>query len=233
MKIIEFIKKELSGWKNIEIILLIASFILIFLNSIILKDNTIAIISALCGILYTIIAGKGKCSCYLFGLCGSFCYCMLTLQNKLYGHLILNMCYYIPAQIIGFLSWRKHIKPKANEIIKTKLKTKQKYILLLITIFGCFITYYILKYYNDSNPIADSVTTFLSIIGMYLTVKRCIEQWIIWFIVNTISLFMWINVLMSGEKVYSTIVMWSVYIILAIYFHMTWKKELDTQINGE
>ena len=61
---------------------------------------------------------------------------------------------------------------------------------------------------------------------MYLTVKRCIEQWVIWAIVNAISILMWIKILMHGEKVYATVIMWSVYFILAIYFYFKWRKEL-------
>ena len=87
--------------------------------------------------------------------------------------------------------------------------------------------YLILLHFKDSNPIIDGITTFLSIMGMYLTVKRCIEQWVIWFIVNTLSFFMWLNVIMSGQRVYSTLVMWLVYIILAVYFYKEWKNELN------
>lgn len=67
MELTEFVKKELNGWKKIEIIGLFTVLTLILINAIIVKDNPIAVISAFCGILYTIIAGKGKISCYFSG----------------------------------------------------------------------------------------------------------------------------------------------------------------------
>ena len=91
MKITEFIKKELQGWKNFEIIGLIIVFSIILVNAVILKDNPAAIINAICGILYTIIAGKGKISCYFFGLLGSSCYILLSFKNALWGNMLLYL----------------------------------------------------------------------------------------------------------------------------------------------
>lgn len=224
MKITEHLKKDLSGWKQSEIIGLVFIIALIFANSIILKDSIIAVISAFCGIMYTVIAGKGKVICYLFGVCGSVCYSLLSFQNALYGNLILYLCYYIPSQIYGFFSWQQNMNNETREIIKIKLSQTQRIKLVLVAILGSIITILILKHFHDSNPIIDGITTFLSILGMYLTVKRAIEQWVIWMIVNSLSLLMWINVVIHGTKAYSTLIMWSVYVILAFYFWFEWKK---------
>ena len=66
MQVKEFVKAELSGWKKGEIIALSVVFFIIIVNSVIVKDNIVAVISAFCGILYSTIAGKGKISCYFF-----------------------------------------------------------------------------------------------------------------------------------------------------------------------
>lgn len=226
MKFTEFVKNESTGWKKHEIIGLAVVVAIILINSVFLKDNLIAVISALCGILYTTIAGKGKTSCYIFGICGSGCYGWLAFQNALWGNLILYLCYYIPSQIFGFFSWNRHLKKSTYEIVKTQLNLKNKIIVTVIGIIGSVLTGMILHHFHDSNPIIDGITTFLSILGMYLTVKRCIEQWVIWFIVNVLSFCMWLNIIISGEKVYSTLVMWAVYVILAVYFYIEWKKEI-------
>ena len=228
MKITAYLKNEFSIWKTLEIVLLGIAIFAICINSILLKDSLIAVISALCGIMYTILAGKGKVYCFLFGLCGSCFYSFLSWQNALYGNLLLYLCYYVPAQILGFYRWKKNLKKDSdNEIVKASLSVKDSVICVVIAFLGCVVTAFILSKLNDSNPIIDGITTFLSILGMYLTVKRCIEQWIVWLFVNSLSLYMWICVLLNGVKVYSTLVMWSVYVILAVYFYIEWKKELS------
>ncbi len=226
MEIKRFFKLELSGWKPIEVFGLFSILCFILINASIKHDNPIAVISAVCGILYTVIAGKGKISCYFFGLCGSGFYSYLALQNALYGNLFLYLCYYIPMQILGIFKWKNNLNKKTNEIVKTRLSTKEGIKLVIISAILCDILSMILYFINDSNPALDGTTTMLSLVGMYLTVKRCIEQWVIWAIVNAISILMWIKILMHGEKVYATVIMWSVYFILAIYFYFQWRKEL-------
>lgn len=227
MELTEFVKKELNGWKKIEIIGLFAVLTLILINAIIVKDNPIAVISAFCGILYTIIAGKGKISCYFFGLSGSWCYVWLSFINALWGNMLLYLCYYIPMQILGIFKWKKHLKKDTKEIVKTRLSNKNRITLLFIGVLGSIITSIILHYFHDKSPIADGITTFLSVLGMYLTVRRAIEQWVVWMIVNGISALMWINLVLQGIKTYSTVIMWVVYFVLAIYFYFEWKKVLN------
>lgn len=227
MELTEFVKKELNGWKKIEIIGLFTVLTLILINAIIVKDNPIAVISAFCGILYTIIAGKGKISCYFFGLSGSWCYVWLSFLNSLWGNMLLYLCYYIPMQILGIFKWKKHLKKDTKEIVKTRLSNKNRIILLFIGVLGSIITSIILHYFHDKSPIADGITTFLSVLGMYLTVRRAIEQWVVWMIVNGISALMWINLVLHGIKTYSTVIMWVVYFVLAIYFYFEWKKVLN------
>lgn len=195
-------------------------------NVFILKDSPIAFISAFFGITYTILAGKGTPICYIFGITGSSFYGYLAFHNALWGNLLLYMGYYVPMQILGYFRWQKHLKSDSYEIVKTSLTKKEILYLIVISILTCIITAFILTVSKDKSPIIDSITTVLSIAGMYLTVKRAIEQWWFWMIVNGLSAIMWIKIALTGEKVFSTVIMWSVYFLLAIYFYCTWKKEI-------
>ena len=229
MSIKEFLKAELSGWKKFEVIGLSIVFLVIFVNAFIVKDSPIAVVSAVCGILYSTIAGKGKVSCYFFGLAGTFCYSYLSFKNGVYGNLALYMCYYFPMQVAGIFEWRKHLKDTTKEIIKKELTKQQKLKLVLIASIACIAAILIIKYFNGSSPVFDGITTVLSVFGMYLTVKRCIEQWIIWMIVNGLSTIMWLDLVMKGARTYSTFIMWLVYFILAIYFYVCWRKEISAK----
>ncbi len=196
---------------------------LIFYNATILHDSIIAVISAFCGITYTIIAGKGKISCYLFGLTGSGFYAFLAFSNGIYGNFLLYLLYYIPMQILGVINWSKHLDKKTNEIYKTGVKNKL--LLTFISAILCIISVILLIFCKDSHPYFDGIVTALSLVGMYLTVKRCIEQWIIWGIVNLLTTLMWIKIILSGYRAYSTVVMWAVYLFLAVYFYKEWKTK--------
>ena len=227
MHINEFLKKEISGWKSYEVFSLLTVFILILYNTISLGDSPIAMFSAIFGILYTLLAGKGKISCYIFGLIGSTCYIWLSVVNHLYGNAFLYLLYYIPMQVNGIFMWKDHLDKQSLEIEKTRLNINKRIKYILLTSVGCLATCMMLYTMNDANPLIDGITTFLSIIGMYFTVKRYFEQWIVWIAVNGLSFLMWLDLIMHGVKVYSTLVMWGFYLVLAIYFCFVWHKEIS------
>lgn len=234
MEISDYIKTELYTWKKSEIMVLFGILSVIIINALIVHDGVIPLISALCGILYTFIAGKGKIYCYFFGLCGTGLYSYLALRNALYGNFFLYLCYYFPMQIIGIFEWNKHLKKDENTIEKTRMNNTERVYLSGISLLLCVIVSYIILFLlKGAQPVFDGVTTTLSVIGMYLTVKRKIEQWIIWMIVNILSVIMWLSVLMEGEKVYSTLIMWMVYFMLAVYFYAKWVNELKNTYSND
>lgn len=214
------------NWKRTEKWSLLLVILVIIINAIVQHDSVPALISAVCGITYTFLAGKGLPVCYLYGVTGSSFYAFLSYQNALWGNLLLYLGYYLPMQILGYFRWNKNLKSGRSDIIKITLPKKELSLLLsLLAILSVFV-YFILLRFNDAHPLLDSITTVFSIGGMYLTVRRAIEQWIFWMGVNALSLAMWIDVALDGAKVYSTIIMWAVYLILAFYFYFIWYKEI-------
>ena len=226
INVLNFIKKEFEGWGKFEKIVFPLEILLITIISIYMKDKTAALISAICGICATILAGKGKISCYFFGMVANICYSYISFKNSLWGNLGLNMLYYFPMQFVGIAKWKNHLKKDTQEIYKTNLHKKEKIIYTLAAIFGSICAYFILKYFNDLNPAIDAITTVLSIIAFILTVKRCIEQWYCWTIVNGLCVLMWIDAYTKGSQCFATILMWSTYFVLGLYFLYTWKKEI-------
>ena len=227
MKLAEFIKKELSGWGKYERIIFPSILLFIIILSFITGDNKVALGSAICGISYTILAGKGKISCYVFGLLGTFCYSYISYKNGFWGNLALYIFYCMPMQIVGIIKWSSHLKKDSNEIYKIQLRNRERIIYFAGAVLAIIILYFILKNFNGTNPLLDSVSTIMSILGILLTVKRCIEQWYIWFLVNGVSVLMWIGAYINGSNCLATILMWTTYFFLGIYFMNRWKKELS------
>lgn len=193
----------------------------------------ISLTYTICGILYTALAGNGRVICYTFGIIATCCYSYLAFTNHIYGNFLLNIGYYLPMQILGIFEWNKHLKTDKKEIIKTKLSSKERIVLSIITIPICIAAALFLKSSNDNTPMLDAIITVLSVLGMYLTVKRCIEQWLVWTIVNSAAVIMWLKLSLTNHKTYSTIIVWSIYLILGIYFYYQWKKELSNIHSGE
>jgi len=233
MNVINFIKTELKNWGCLEKYIFPVLIALVITVSILNNDNKLAVFASACGITYTILAGKGKISCYIIGMCGTLCYAYLAFSNSFYGNCILYALYYFPMEIVGILKWRKHLSKDTKEVIKTRMQTTKGIKLLLLTSFAACICAFILKYTGDKSPFLDSFAAVFSVLGMYLTVKRCIEQWYIWFFVNLLSLIMWYYAYIQGAKMLSVLLMWIIYLCLSVYFWYNWNRQLNNKRDFE
>lgn len=222
---LEFIKKEFSGWGRFEKVIFPLEILLIAGISVYLKDTPAAVVSAICGICATIFAGKGKISCYVFGMIANICYGYISFINHFWGNLILNM-FYFPMQFVGIAKWKKHLKKETQEIYKSALNNRDKLLYSIAAIVVSVLGYFVLRHYGDLNPVVDSLTTVLSVFAFILTVKRCIEQWYVWTIVNSLCVVMWIGAYLNGSHCFATILMWSTYLILGLYFLKNWEREI-------
>ena len=225
----QFIIKELSGWSDFEKVLIPVILIIVIGLSIYANDTKIATIHAFFGILATILAGKGKISCYILGLAGVICYAYLSYKNAFWGTLALQVLYYIPMEFIGIYAWKNHLKKDTNEVKKTRLSNNQRWIIGLGATAISIILGFILMYYNDKLPFHDAFVTVLPILAFYLTVKRCIEQWIVWSIVNAINIIMWLIIFTQGGNILATLLTWIIYFCFGLYFLYKWYKEIKIE----
>ena len=80
---------------------------------------------ALTGVLCVIPTGKGKMSCYLFGLVNTVLYAWIAFGARYYGEVMLNACYYVPMQFVGWFVGKKHMDGKTKEVEKARLTVSE------------------------------------------------------------------------------------------------------------
>lgn len=225
MKIKEFIKNELSGWKKLEVLWLFAACVIITGLSIYWKDTVMGIISATTGVACVVLTGKGKLSAYIFGLVNCVLYAIIAYNAKLYGETMLNAIYYIPMQFVGFYVWNKNMNKESHEVKKIHMKNKTRLLWALAMALGTVIYGLILKAMGDAMPFVDSFTTVSSVIAMIVSVKMFAEQWWIWILVDIFSVYMWWCNFAAGSDNLATLLMWVVYLGNAIIMCVKWEKE--------
>lgn len=222
-----FLKTELSGWNISEIIWLTFSCGVIFGLSVYWGDSVWGIISAVTGVMYTMLAGKGKLSAYVFGLVNCVLYAWISFDVCLYGETILNVFYYIPMMFVGFFVWKKNMNIQTNEVKKRHMSGIGRLWLVALIAASTLAFGFVLKYMGDTLPFVDSFTTVSSVIAMAVSVKRYSEQWWIWLAVNALSVYMWWTRFNAGADGMATLIMWLVYLINGIVIMIKWERELD------
>lgn len=221
----EFFKIEVSGWKKWEVIWLAIATLVIVSLSCYWGDGLMGITTAATGVICVIATGKGKMSCYIFGLINTVLYAVIAFNAKYYGEVMLNALYYVPMQFVGWFCWNKHMDAETKEVKKTRLSIKVRFIVLAAAVVSIYGYGLFLKYLGGSLPFIDSMSTCLSILAMILSVRRLMEQWILWIVVDMVTVYMWAVTFSKGGSDIATLLMWAIYLLNAMIMFGKWYKE--------
>ncbi|TCS94871.1 nicotinamide riboside transporter PnuC [Hazenella coriacea] len=218
--------KILKEWSLFEISWLLTFTIVNIYLFFAFDDTLIGLVASLTGMLCVVLVAKGKISNYFFGAINTALYAYLSYKQQLFGEVMLNGLFYFPIQFIGFYLWSKK-KTKTNGAITIEVKrlTKNGWLITISIAVTAIISYaLLLKYLGGKQVWLDSSTNVLSIIAQILMLKRFAEQWVIWIVINMLSITMWsIAFMTSGESI-TVLVMWSAYLVNSIYGYINWSK---------
>ena len=221
----KFVKSELSGWKPFDVIWLVFATAVILGLSIYWNDSPVSLWAAVTGVCCVILTGKGKRSSFIFGLVNTILYAIVALWAKYYGEVMLNLIYYLPMNFVGFIAWKKYMNDDTGEVIKERLSLSKSIVVYAITAVSIVIYGFILKRMGGNLPYVDSMSTVVSVVAQILSIKRLTEQWVLWIVVDIVTVFMWAVDFMKGGESISTLAMWSIYLINAFIMFIRWYKE--------
>ena len=221
----KYLKSELTGWKLIDVIWFLAATAVILGLSIYWKDTWISLIAAVTGTWCVILTGKGKRSSFIFGLINVIFYAVVAFDAKYYGEVMLNLFYYFPMNFVGWFVWKKHMDEQKGEVIKVRLPLKKSMIVYGVTAAAIFIYGYILKRLGGNLPYVDSMSTVISVVAQVLSIKRLMEQWVLWIVVDVVTVIMWAVHFAQGGETVATLAMWAVYLINAVIMFIRWYME--------
>lgn len=228
-----YIKTYFSDWDLYEKVWLLLFTVVIVALSVYWKDSPIGIIASLTGIWNVVLVAKGKIANYYFGIVAVTTYAYTAYKQQYYGEVMLNMLYFFPMQFVGLYLWSKKRTSDQEETIKVVYMTnKQRVIWFSITIIATILYGFVLKKLGGNLPFIDASSTVMSVIAMILMVFIFIEQWILWIIVDIVSIIMWITVMINGGNDIAVLVMWTAFLINAVYGLYNWiRLEKQTRLN--
>ena len=229
-KVKEAIRKEFAGWKKWEVLWIVLATAVILGLSIYWKDSLIGILAAVTGIWCVILTGKGKLSSFWFGTINTILYAIVAWRARYWGEVMLNLLYYVPMNFVGLYMWSKHMNSETEEVVKKRMTLKGSLIAYLLVAVGTVAYGYVLKMMNGTLPFVDAMSTVFSIFAQILCVKRYMEQWVLWVVVDVVTVIMWVYAFATGTGDMATVLMWSIYLINAIIMLVKWIS--DTRVNA-
>ena len=229
----KYLKSELTGWKPFDIIWLIIATAVILGLSIYWEDTWVSLLAAVTGTWCVILTGKGKRSSFIFGIINVVFYTIVAFQAKYYGEVMLNALYYFPMNLVGWFAWKKHMNDKTGEVIKERQTLKKSAVVYALTAVAIFIYGFILDRLGGNLPYIDSMSTVISVVAQILSIKRLMEQWVLWIVVDVVTVIMWAVHFAQGGETIATLAMWAVYLVNAVIMFVRWYKESKASPRGE
>jgi len=246
---------QFQNWNRFEKFLGILAVVGSIVLTILWQDTLFGLTITLTGVLCVILVSKRNQWNYFWGTYNVIGYAYLAYTWGLGGDFMLNAFYFLPMQLVGYLLWQRHLEKGSKETVKAEEYNRAQYIklgllsVILILLYSFFLQSIIAPFFNSLGWVIqypvynsyflylfDSMSTILSIIAMYLMVKRIAAQWLLWIIVNIASIAMWSIALVLNTEIGgfaaggapAMILMWSVYLVNAFYGYKMWRKKAKT-----
>lgn len=179
------------------------------------------IVGTLLGLLYLWLEYKANIWLWIVGAIMPMVHGVLYLNSGIYADAAMQL-YYVVAGIYGLCVWLRGTKRAERVIPIQHTPTKWIFPLVVVYLLLHILMYYVLSEFTDSRvPFFDSMSTALSIVAMWMLSRKLVEQWLVWLVVDMISVGLY---LYKGIPI--TAMLYTLYCALAIAGYMRWRKQV-------
>ena len=184
--------------------------------------NYLELAGTIIGLIYLWLEYKASVYLWIASVIMPAVYIVIYYQAGLYADLGINV-YYVFASVYGLICWM--LGSKGNDEKKEELKITHtpKKMYLPLTAVTAVLTYLIAQIlinFTDSNvPWADSFTTALSVVAMWMLARKYAEQWLAWIVVDIVCTLLYVY-----KGLYFTSMLYAIYSVIAYFGYLKWKR---------
>ena len=167
------------------------------------------------------LAGRNNVWSWPIGIVAVVLYGILFFNIQLYADATLQI-FFVITGLIGWYGWHRS---KSDARFKTPNIARVSAINLLLMVLTAVIVAVaygtVLKAYTNAfAPMVDSLVLTFSVVGQLLLMRRKLETWPVWIIVNTIAVpLFWMR------EIHLTAIMYAVFWVHAWYAWYIWTKK--------
>lgn len=184
--------------------------------------NKTELLGAILGLVYIVFSIRQNILTWPTGLLTSVLYVAVFYKSGFYADMGLQV-YYVAISIYGWYFWLKGGKQQKNEPLQVQTTSIKLWLKLAAAFFLIYaIILFILLNFTDSTvPYMDTLTTALSVVATWMLARKLIEHWLIWIVVDLISLGLYVY-----KSLWPTVILFVVYTIMAFIGYFEWKKDV-------
>lgn len=152
--------------------------------------GSVELLGTIFNLLCVYFAARHNQITWLFGSLGSLIFGILFFEYKLYSDAILQIAFYLPMQIIGYMQWSKIKDATLNQFKVYALTALQFMLVIGGVVIATALNGYLMHTFTDASlPFADSLIVMLSIAAQILMTKKFWQSWALWVSVDALAIY--------------------------------------------
>ncbi|WP_251620533.1 nicotinamide riboside transporter PnuC [Odoribacter lunatus] len=181
------------------------------------------ITGTLVGVLYLWFEYKASIWLWVAGIVMPAISLLVYYRAGLYADFGINV-YYLLAGVYGWLLWLRGVSGKKElPVIHTPVNLVPLLLVVVVVLLGG-IAWVLISFTDSTVPWADSLTTALSIIAMWMLAHKQAEQWLVWIVVDAVSCGLYFY---KGLPFYA--VLYGLYTIIAFFGYFKWCRMIQKE----
>ena len=175
-------------------------------------------VAAALGLVNIILIVRRSVWNYMFGLLMVSLYFFVFLDARLYSDALLQIFFFI-VQIYGWWHWAR-VEAEAGEVLVERLSMRQRLVWSATTILGVIGWGSLMRAYTDASyPIWDASVAAFSVAAQLLMSRRYVENWILWILVDLLSIGLY-----AAKELWLTAGLYTIFLLLAGYGFVQWLR---------
>ena len=167
------------------------------------------IVAVLFSLISVWLTSKNKIWCWPTGIVGILAFAYLFYTKGEFANFWLQGLFLIQS-IYAWINWNKNIEIKS-------LKKIDLFIILTFLTPTLLIVSYLTT--ESAHPVLDTITTTLSIFGMFLLLFKKIEAWYFWIVADILYMILFIQ-----NQLYLSSLIYFIFLILSVQGLINWNK---------
>ena len=226
-------KTLLNYFSKFEIVLWSVSVLSIIISFIVFdRSNYLTLFASLIGVTSLIFCAKGNPVGQILMIIFSIIYGIISYSFSYYGEMITYLGMTLPMSVFSLISWLKNpYKDNKSEVAVAKLKNKDIYLMVVLTVAVTTAFYFILKHFNTANLLPSTFSVTTSFIAAFLTYKRSPFFALAYATNDIVLIVLWVMATMKDVSYISVIICFVVFLFNDLYSFSNWLRMQKRQHN--
>lgn len=169
-------------------------------------------------LIYVTLSARNNPWCWFFGIvsCALWGYISLV-QYSLYSDALLQL-FYVAISFVGLYSWLRG-GADGGELPITRMKPKAHLLVILVGVLSGLLFGYVFSHTSAAATYWDAFTTTFSILATILLIRRQVENWLYWVIIDLAYVGLYYS---RGAILFAALML--IYVVIAALAYRRWRS---------